>query len=231
MFGLAQYGVHLGMVKQCEAARVGTTIGGPWFACAHFLYVALVIAAVTLAIAVVVSLLGAPPPPQALHGAAVSRAADGAGSTGVKRQRSPHVQMMDSTATGAAGASAHKAAELVRADPGAAPPKATSGPSSQPSSSSSESQHSQPAHSQPAHSQLAAHTGARGESGGAGAADPKAAPAKLEDVPPALGVDVAAAGAAGTTEAWVESRRGQVAVHVAGALLVVVVAGLVGGFA
>eukprot|EP00307_Rebecca_sp_RCC1486_P004612 CAMPEP_0119408874 /NCGR_PEP_ID=MMETSP1335-20130426/2288_1 /TAXON_ID=259385 /ORGANISM="Chrysoculter rhomboideus, Strain RCC1486" /LENGTH=794 /DNA_ID=CAMNT_0007433165 /DNA_START=49 /DNA_END=2434 /DNA_ORIENTATION=+ len=203
-FGLAQYAVHLGMAKTCEAARVGSTIGGPWFACAHFLYVALVIAAVTLAIVVGVSLCTAPPP----AGAAESSSAGERGAVGtsvqgpaaVKRQRSLHVQMMEG---GAAAAGALRTEEIVSAD---APAKARPGPGSADQSGTSSP-------SQPSPDAGTSAGTALGD-GGHAAGDAAA----LGDVAVRT-VSVEPDGAQASTTAWVESVRGRWLVHVMGGFL------------
>lgn len=93
--GLVQYGVSLAKEAECRAAVVGTTIGGPQFACMHFLHVAVIICAVTLTVTVLLTVVGTPPPASVTESTTVHWASCLRGSAAPRRDLSPHVQMVD----------------------------------------------------------------------------------------------------------------------------------------
>lgn len=98
--GLAQYGVSLAKELECRAAVVGTTIGGPVFACMHFLHVAVVICAVTLLVTVVCTLLGTPPPDSVTRDTTVQWATCWLRNSRPRHEDSPHIQMCEHEAEG-----------------------------------------------------------------------------------------------------------------------------------
>jgi SSS family transporter len=95
--GLIQYAVALAFEPTCRAAVVGTTIGGPAVACMHFLHIAVLLSLITLAVTVAATLLGAPPPAEAVRDTTMTLSqCFGLDARGVdRRMTSPHVQMTD----------------------------------------------------------------------------------------------------------------------------------------
>jgi len=94
LLGLVQYGVSLAYEAECRAAVVGTTIGGPPFACMHFLHMAVIICVVTLVVTVAFTLVGTPPPSSVTDSTTVlwkSCLVDDE----LSATPSPHVQMVD----------------------------------------------------------------------------------------------------------------------------------------